>query len=231
MAIVVDQVATLQAGAGTTISVTGFTVNSASGQILCVPVWYVDGGGQPSAVVWDAAGVNESLTLLKRQREGVTTGNAVDLWYRLNPTAGSSKTVTITLSSSVGSVGGAFTVTGAANSSAAAAFRDVTLTGDTADTEGGAADPATVTVAGATTGDLIVDVMLAASEVAIGANQAQIYDDNSFGPFVGASAQAGSAGGVMSWTFVGGSHHWAIAAVAIQVAAGGGSPWYYYAQQ
>jgi hypothetical protein len=197
------------------------TLTITSADLLMVGIGYLQGGIVPTAVTWDAAGVNESLTQLKRQRESVNTGIAVDIWYLKNPTAGSSKSITATMGGA-GTIGiAAYGLLGA--DVAGTTFGDDTLTGGTADTEGGAADPATVTVTTAA-GNLVIDMLMTQNLSSFGANQTAVLDDFGTGAQFGSSWQDGADGGVMSWTKDGGgTQHWSIAAVSINASGGGGS--------
>jgi hypothetical protein len=189
--------------------------------VLLVAVFYVEGAGNPISATWDEAGVHESLGLLKRQREAVATGMAVDWWYLLAPTPGSSKTIRVTASASIGIAVAAVRITGAASSSLAAFVRDTTLTGDTDDSNGVASDPVTVTVAGVQSTDLVLDVMYSSTVSTEGANQTALLSDVSSGLQAGISYQSGADGGVMSWTKNGGgTQQWVIAGLAIMEDAG-----------
>ena len=212
---------------GTAIALLGGTLTPTltitAANLLVVGVGYVDGGSQTTSVTWDVAGANQGLTLLKRQREAVSTGYAVDLWYLLSPTPGSSKLVTVVMSGATNTGVWAMGVAGAnVIAGAAGAFGDTTLTGGTADTEAGPSDPVTVTVLSGA-GQLVVDIMVAATLSTVGADQTMILDDITTGTQFGGSYQDGALGGTMTWTKDGGgTQNWAIAAVSIlpPVAAG-----------
>jgi hypothetical protein len=70
-----------------------FTVESGSNTVMIVKLAYED-AGPVTSVVWDAAGANEALTALV-QKNNAGTNAWAEIWYRLSPTPGASKLVTI----------------------------------------------------------------------------------------------------------------------------------------
>ena len=205
------------------LDVTSVTV--AAGQVLLVPIIYVQGLSNPASVAWDPAGVNEALTLLKRQREDGATGIAVDWWVRLNPTPGAAKTITVTNGDVIQCAAAAVGIADANTGSLAAFVRDTTLTGGTADSNGTASDPATVTVADVISGDLVLDVLVAQTSANPDTGQIALIDNITSGQQFGVSWKAGVLGGVMSWLKEGGgTQQWAIAAMAIKAVAAAAGP-------
>jgi len=207
---------------GTSLDVTVATLVSG---IMLVPVISTISTQTITGVVWDPAGFNEPLTLLKRQRESVNTGFAVDWWVHLTPTPGSNKPVRITADATVGMAACAIEAQGVDTSSLAAVFRDITLTGDTADSEAGASDPVTVTVANVQASDLLVDAIIA--QVSSTSDQPNVQlDSTASGGQFGVSYQAGSDGSTLSWTKDGGgTQHWVTAVIVLMEPADAGVTW------
>jgi hypothetical protein len=219
MAVSLENTGSLLQAPASSGTITGFTITSAN--VLVVGVGYTDGGVSVTSVVWDAAGVNQALTQVKYQREGVFTGFVTEIWYLVNPTAGSSKSITITMSGS--GQGFAGVAAGFAGGNTTTPFGDMTLTGGTADSEGGASDPITVTVTTAS-GETVFDMVCGETASTVGVDQAVILNDNAtFGRLFASSYQDGLSGGEMSWTKNGGgTQAWCISAVSLKAAAGGG---------
>lgn len=218
MAIVVESTGSAS-GVTASLDITNFTVGSQTGKILLVCVSYVD-GSRPNTVTWDSAGVNQALTNLKRQRESVSSGRAVDIWYLLNPTAATAKTITIANTGSTDTIGGAIFLSGCANASAAAAFRDTTLTGDTADSESGASHPATVTLTSAV-GELVAAVAVSGTALTSHTMDTEHWNATTGTIGVGGT-KAGAASVTTSWDTAGANTQWAIAAVSVIPSGAGG---------
>lgn len=85
----------------------------------------------------------------------------------------------------------------------------------------GSSATATITVADTVTDGLVCDNVYAAADITAGANQTERYDELSIGAFafMAGSTQAGSDGGVMSWTLS--SAQWLMGAVEFKPAAAG----------
>lgn len=89
--------------ANTTFSYTGVTVTAGASLALTVTVNFdisnVTVTPSVSSIVWDQAGANQSLTLVNAGQVSGTASNT-ETWAVVNPTAGASKTITVTTSAS-----------------------------------------------------------------------------------------------------------------------------------
>lgn len=197
-----------------TLSTGAFTVTGGAGSLLVCGVGYTDGGQQPTGLAWDAAGVNQALTQIKRERESVNTGLATDLWVKYSPTGGTSKTVTVTMTGSITGWGVAcaeFTGTDTSTPYGTPA---------SADTESGPTDPVTCTPSDWATGDMSFNFMSAAtsSTASVGTS---FFDSTGSGIQLGASTKGST--GALQWTKDGGgTQHWSSSCVAVHTAGGGG---------
>jgi hypothetical protein len=141
----------------------------------------------------------------------------VDWWYLLAPAVKTA--VVVVTTTGVQDLG--VVAHSIVDADQATTFRDVTLTGDTADTEAGQADPITVNCV-SVAGDLVFDVMHAAAGATADASQTADLDSLVTGQQNGASHKtATGTSTTMSWTKDGGgTMHWAIAAVSVIPASG-----------
>ena len=82
------------------------TVGSGSNRVLIVLVgWENDGNETITSVVWDAAGANEALTEKGSGHED-SDDAACHAFYLVNPTAGTSKSITVTWDQRLGGSSG-----------------------------------------------------------------------------------------------------------------------------
>lgn len=163
----------------------------------------------PSSVVWDAAGVNESLTKLNTKTVGTARS---ELWYLPNPTA-KTATVTLTFPSAKDVIGAASTYTGVDQTSPFRTAAEATSTGTD--------DSPTVSIV-ALNGEMVVDSM---TQVSPGPNTAigdhterhDVAQGVETSKIRGASQEKASTGAteVMGWT-MSGAAIWAICAGPLQ---------------
>lgn len=217
MAFGIEATGTNESVAATSSLTVNLTITA--GNLLIVGVGYLD-GQRPASVAWAPFSDNQALTLLKRQRESVNTGFAVDWWYLLSPSI-KTAVVAVTMTGPVPLSAVCHSITDA---DLTTTFRDLTLTGDTADTEAGQADPVTVNCV-SVAGDLVFDVMYAATGATADASQTVDLDSVAIGAQVGASHKtATGTSTTMSWTKDGGgTMHWSTAAISV-IPGGGPAP-------
>ena len=202
------------AGSASTLSTSAFTVTGGAGTLLVCGVGYTDGGQQPSGLAWDAAGVNQALTQIKREREAVNTGLAIDIWVKYAPTGGASKTVTATLTGALTGWGIGCVEFGGTDTSTPYG------TPASADTEGGPSDPVTCTSGDYSAGDYMVNFMVAATASTVGTGTS-FYDSTTSGIQIGGATHNGGA--TITWTKDGGGNqHWSSACVGVNQSGGGG---------
>jgi len=170
-----------------------------SNRLLFVGVGVVGDTGKVSGITYNSV----ALTKIWEKVQGGTKNSSG--WLLVAPATGSN-TVEVTFASSTSTWAGG---QGACAVSFNGALQSTTQ--NTPVTAGNYSGTATVTASTAT-GEIVVDCVKTGSSVTIGADQTF---RETFGNF-GCSTQAGSDGGVMSWTLS--TQNWAIGAVSIKPA-------------
>ncbi|HMJ58857.1 MAG TPA: hypothetical protein VK467_06955 [Gemmatimonadales bacterium] len=216
MPVVYETGAGAFSGAVSTLDTAVFTIGSQTDRVLVVGVVFNTASETLNTVVYDPAGVNESLTAFDSQ---FAAGNLkLRFWYRINPTAGASKIVRATWS---GTAIGEQAV-GAALFSGA--HQTTPLTNQTTNS-GNSANPNLAAIGAAVDDDYLMDGVIAETEVSEDAGQTFVFKNGG----LAFSVQDGSvAGDIMSWT-TGPPGNWAQLGVRIAAAAAGGGglalPW------
>ncbi|MHC4989690.1 MAG: LamG domain-containing protein, partial [Planctomycetota bacterium] len=169
--------------------------------IVCVALETSDPGKVVQSVTWDQGGSSESLTRFDSYLP--SHGKlGMEVWYRLSPTAGTGKTVRVTLEGGNSQKWGATAMT----------FSDVPQTpnplGNWQENSGIDSAPGPITVSN-TTDRYVVDwaAYFESNNPSVGVDQTERSDiDVNGGAFRAfGSTQDGDDGGVMSWTIGGGS--------------------------
>lgn len=180
---------------GSTVDLSSFTLTGVNRGIIVAVGYYDAENNSVSAVAFDPAGVNEAFDFIGRDFIGGGVGLGIELWGRINPTA------------KAGIVRVTFSATGQYAACCALALTGMAQTTPfgtfVSNTDNSAPLSVSTTAAPATTGYLIVDgaVVGTGSTLAEGADQAVRATDDEIGAFLcKISTQAGTAGGVMSWT-------------------------------
>lgn len=180
---------------GNISSATGFsssltwvhTLGTGSDLVLVV-LMGTAGARTVTSVTWDADGVNQSLTQLRRDENVGFAGT--EIWYLVNPSVATGSSEVSTVESAGAHVqGGAITFLGATTPDNAA--------GSNADAVTSASD----TVAGDAADNFMVDLLRANTTHALGADQTLAFTEIQESDRTSGSTQDGVDGGIMSWTF------------------------------
>lgn len=199
-----DAVASDGAG-GTTVLTMAATIGAiASGLLLPFIAHRRDGTTSVVSAVWNGS---EGATFVATIAQGDTV---FELWQLINPTTGTHNLV-ITIT------GGNSTIV--CNAVSIAGAHQTTPLGTPA-TNTGIASPITATAPGTGANDFVIDGFFSeepAANIIVGPDQTNRFLDNTGGTMDnGISTQAGSDGGVMTWTSATDAGNWASIAVAIK---------------
>ncbi|TLY39803.1 MAG: hypothetical protein E6K58_12865, partial [Nitrospirae bacterium] len=192
-------------GSGTSVSVTLSTVANAN---LLMAGVSVAGTTFPtiSLPVWDQGGTNQNMTLVNCTND---SGNSrkICIYYLLNPTQGSNKTLQVTFT---GGTAGGKVVGGNSFSGADPTTPLGTYVGNS-----GTVSPASVVVTSAT-GQVVFDTVSWTGTVTMDPSQTNLWLRTSSNTVGGGSTKPGAASVTMQWTKTAAAANWAIGAVPIK---------------
>lgn len=182
--------------------------------LIAIVTWNTPVGATISSVVWDPTGANQAMTAVAAAS---TIGNRSVRAYRLiNPTAVTNGIVRATFNDS--------TIGSQAVFAAAFSGAHQTTPAQDYNSANGTSTSPSVTIANATSDDMVMDSLIAAAftDGTPGANQTAIGAESVAGDVHWASYQDGADGGVMSWT-LNSSDAWLVGGVRIVAAAATGT--------
>ena len=178
--------------AATAYNITGVTVPSGATLLLVGATWQA--AGDPNSVVWDSAGVNETLTMGPSATDGTVQ---TAMFYRLAPSA-TTGSITLTWGTNRSAIGAACTIwTGTGSSSAANTFLD----SDSLPSNG--TPTLTLDFAMRGRGGVMVDYLGSAADPTIGADQVSYHNGAPAGANLtnaDGSYQVAGSTAVMAWT-------------------------------
>lgn len=220
MALPVHGSSVENSGGGTTLASPSITVTGTDAGLIVTIQYKDNAGGSIVSVVWDAAGVNESLTQLGSEVNG---GNAnASIWYRAAPTA-KSAVVTITFSATRRACMSAHVYTGVDQTNPFRAAAVATNTGTN--------DTPTVGVV-ALNDELVIDSMAQVSagpDTATG-DHTERHDNAATGGGTdtrGAAQEKSSTGATETMQYtMGGAEDWSIIAAPLQEPQASDTPYF-----
>ncbi len=194
---------------------TSLTIGAGSNTALVAQVIWLGAAGTSAAVIWDPAGTNQSLTLIKSQ-SGVN-GQTVQLWGRIAPTSGN-KTLRVTWSSAGQElVTQGVSWTGVDQTGGVTTFPNSTsATGNTSS--------CTVAVTSATNNAVMAVCVAGTAQAISSVNNTQTLLVHGHGNLeAGGNRAAGAASVTMTGTYAG-TDQWAIVGTDIKASGGATTP-------